>query len=115
VDLPPSQEEQAMHSSKDYFSANKNARVEKVKKDEGSVAGQSRMDPFKQEAKKFDRAGWGQAKADPASGENSRKSDKQIKKFKGVDDVEIFISDKDQAKIQRRKVASQVYEEEYER
>ena len=61
------------------------------------------MDPWKNDAKKYERAGWGNVKTDPSSGENSRKSDKQIKKFKGVDDVEIFISDKDQAKIQMRK------------
>ena len=57
------------------------------------------MDPWKNDAKKYERAGWGNIKTDPSSGENSKKSDKQIKKFKGVDDVEIFISDKDQAKI----------------
>lgn len=58
------------------------------------------MDPFKNDAKKFERAGWGNVKTtEPSSGENSKKSDKQINKFKGSDEVEIFISDKDQAKI----------------
>ena len=42
VDLPPQQQEEqyVMNSSKEYFSANKNARVEKVQKDsQFNVAG----------------------------------------------------------------------------
>lgn len=91
-----------MQSSKQYYQANKNARVEKTKKTTNVI--EQRVDPFKQEASKYSRAGWGSVvKGEDESGESSKKSEKQIKKFKGPADVEIFISDKDQAKIDKRK------------
>ena len=49
-------------STQQYFEANQNARVEKVQKVSSNETNQ-RVDPFKQEAKKYSRAGWGNAKA----------------------------------------------------
>ena len=56
-----------------------------------------RVDPFKAEAKKYARAGWGtNAKSSvDESVESGKKSEKKIKKFKGSTDVEILVSEKD--------------------
>ena len=58
-----------------------------------------RLDPFKQEAKKYSRAGWGNVKPS-AQDDGEKKPEKEIKKFQGAGDVEILISDKDHAKIE---------------
>lgn len=67
------QQDDGMMSTQQYFEANQNARVEKMQKAQSTESDRT-VDPFKQEAKKFQRAGWGNAKA--ANEDNEKKTDK---------------------------------------